>query len=470
MKVKFIGAAEGVTGSKHLLLTDKGRQILLDCGLYQGRGKETDKLNRKLDLDPLNIDAVILSHGHIDHSGNLPLLVKHGFTGNIYCTPATLDVCSILLIDSAYIHESDVSFINKQKRKKGEAEIEPLYTIEDAERCLDQLRAVEYNTDFQLNDEISFYFSENSHIIGSAAINISANESGKITRLTYTGDIGRYVDPILKPPAIFQQADHIICESTYGDRLHEAPEQAEHKLLDMVIKTCAEKKGKLIIPAFSLGRTQEILFLLDRFKNQNKLPDVKFFVDSPLSTKATRIVRQHTESYNKELQEYIKSDPDPFGFPGLKYIEDSMESKALNDLKEPCVIISASGMADAGRVKHHLRNNISDPRNSILLSGYCAPGTLGARLLKGDQTVKIFGDLFEVKAEVDMIQSFSAHSDYSGIIKFLSCQAKSKVQTIYLVHGETESKISMKEKLENEGYKKVVIPSKGDSFELGSAY
>jgi len=466
MKIKFIGATESVTGSKHLLITEKGKQVLLDCGLFQGMGKTTDEMNRHLDLDPPHIEAVLLSHGHVDHCGNLPSLVKQGFNGKIYCTPATLDVCSILLLDSAHIHENDVTFINKRRKKRGEPPIKPVYTVRDAEKCLKHFKAISLDTDFHLNDELSFYFSGNGHIIGSAAVNVTANENGRITKLTFTGDIGRYSDPLLKPPGVFQQADYIICESTYGDRLHEAVADSEKKLLDVIKSTCVENGGRLIIPAFSLGRTQEILFMLDKLTNKRLLPKVKIFVDSPLSTKATSVVKKHMLDFNDELRAYIKNDPDPFGFTNLDYIESVEMSKSLNDLKEPCVIISASGMADAGRVKHHIANAISDDKNTILISGYCAPNTLGAKLMSGEKSVHIFGDVFDVKARVESILSLSAHADYNEIIRYLSCQEKQKVKKIFLVHGETEAKVALKDKLTSEGYKDISIPLKGESFNL----
>lgn len=466
MKLKFIGATDGVTGSKHLILTEKGKQVLLDCGLYQGMGKETDALNRHLGLNPANIEAVILSHGHIDHCGNLPTLVKQGFNGKIYCTPATFDVCSILLLDSAHIHESDVLFINKRRKKNGEPPIKPLYTVHEAEKCLKHFKAVSFETDFHINDEISFRFSENGHIIGSAAVTITANEGDKITTLTFTGDIGRYADPLLKAPGTFPQADYIICESTYGNRLHEPLGDSESKLLEVLRSTCVGNHGKLIIPAFSLGRTQEILFLFDKLKNKGALPEVKIFVDSPLSTKATDVVRKHLESFNEELRTYMKKDPEPFGFENLKYIQDAEESKALNELREPCVIISASGMADAGRVKHHIANTIGHAKNTILLTGYCAPNTLGAKLMRGEKQVHIFGDFFDVKARIESILSLSAHADYSEILKYLSCQDKAKIKKIFLVHGETDAKVALKEKFLAEGYKDVSIPVKGESYQL----
>ena len=468
MKIKFIGATESVTGSKHLLITEKGSQVLLDCGLYQGEGKDTDALNRKLSLNAGEIESMVLSHAHIDHSGNIPLLVKQGFSGKIYCTPATADVCRILLLDSAHIHESDINFINKRRLKNNRPPLQPLYRVEDAERSLSQLHTVPYNTDTKVNSELSFYFSGNGHIPGSAAVNITAHESGRITRLTFTGDIGRYSDPLMRSPEVFSQADHIICEATYGNRLHDRNEDVEKKVLSAIVRTCVESRGKLVIPAFSLGRTQEILFILDKLKNRNQLPDIKMFVDSPLSAKATRVVRNHYEEFNEELRNYIKNDPDPFGFANLKYIESVEESMALNFLKEPCVIISASGMCEAGRVKHHLRNTITDPKNMVLITGYCAPGTLGAHLVAGDKRVHIFGDEFPVNARVEAIESLSAHADYVEMIKFLSCQDQKNVKTVFLVHGDPEAKISFRDKLLKEGFPKVIIPGKGEIHELAS--
>lgn len=465
MKLKFIGATETVTGSKHLVITESGSQILLDCGLYQGMGKETDAMNRNLDISASEIEAVILSHGHIDHCGNLPGLVQQGFSGKIYATPATKDVCNILLQDSAHIHESDAAFLNK-KIRKSEEQIIPLYTVADVEKCMTLFETVPFDTDTKINEEISFYFSENGHIIGSGAINITARENNKVTRLVFTGDIGRYGDPLLKNPAVFQQADYIICESTYGDKLHGSSDDVEKRVLDIVQDTCVAKNGKLIIPAFSLGRTQEILFVLDKLANKKLLPEISIYVDSPMSVKATSIVREHSESYNEELQAYIKKDPDPFGFPNLTYIENGSESRQLNDMTEPCVIISASGMADAGRVQHHLCYTVADEKNTVLLTGYCAPGSLGGKLMRGEEQVRILGYLFDVAAGIESIHSLSAHGDYNDMIRFLSCQHKPTVKKIFLVHGEAETKSVFKDKLLAEGYGDIVIPAKGEVFEL----
>ncbi|MDF2450517.1 MAG: RNA-metabolising metallo-beta-lactamase [Bacteroidota bacterium] len=466
MKIKFIGAIAAVTGSKHLLITESGAQVLLDCGLYQGVGKEKEEWNRKLDVDPSAIEAVILSHAHIDHSGNLPSLVKQGFTGSIHCTEATYDVCKILLLDSAHIHENDIKYLNRKRERNGLAPLKPLYTIVDAEKCLKHFNPIPYRTEFHLNKELTFMFTDTGHIIGSAAVNIICKENGKVTKLAFSGDVGRYTDLLLKSPDVFPQADYIICESTYGDRLHDLEENAEAKLLAIVNRTCVEKQGKLIIPAFSLGRTQEIVFALDKMKNERLLPDIKIYVDSPLSSSATDIMRKHKECFNEALHTYIHTDPDPFGFNNLIYIQNAEESKAINDSMEPCIIISASGMCDAGRVKHHIRNNITDQKNTVLITGYCTPGTLGSRLLSGEKSVRIFGEYYNVNAAVESILSYSAHADYNELLKFLSCQDKNKIKSIFLVHGEDSAKASFMAKLLIEGYPKVLIPEKGTVISL----
>lgn len=466
MKVKFNGATETVTGSKHLIITEKGRQILLDCGLYQGMGKQTTELNEHLGLNPAEIDAVILSHAHIDHSGNLPYLYKQGFRGKIFCTPATAEVANILLQDSAHIQEGDVRHVNKIRVAKGKKPFKPHYTAKDATETVKLFEEVDYHTDYRINDEISFRYTDAGHILGSAAVHVTATENGKTTHLTFTGDIGRYTDLLLKDPEPFPQADYIISESTYGDKLHEKDASAEMHLLNVVRHTCVEKKGKLIIPAFSLGRTQEIVFVLDKLKNAGMLPNIKVFIDSPLSISATNITRKYVRSLNNNLQEYIKKDPDPFGFNGLIYINTKEDSMRLNDYNAPCIIISASGMMDAGRVKHHIAHNISDPRNTILAVGYCTPGSLGGKLVAGEKQVTIYGEEHEVLAEVDSIASYSAHGDYEEMLRFLSCQDKSKVKKVFLVHGDPDVKLVWREKLLASGFADVEIPMKGESFQL----
>lgn len=467
MEIKFLGATETVTGSKHLVTTDLGFKILLDCGLYQGGGKESDILNRNLDLNPSEIDVVVLSHAHIDHSGNLPLLVREGFLGSIYCTPPTLELVNILLYDSAKIHENDIEFINKKREQRNQEPLKPLYTSKDVDRCMKHFKTVPYHADFHLNNETTLTFTDAGHILGSAVVNLKIKKSDNQTvNLTFSGDVGKYNDLLLKNPEAFPQADYIICESTYGDRLHEFETDAEAHLLKVVLNTCLEKKGKLIIPAFSLGRTQEIVFILDKLKNKKLLPNIKVYVDSPMSTNITTIMRNNVSFFNDKLQEYIKTDADPFGFNNLIYIREKVDSIALNKNEEPCIIISASGMMDAGRIKHHIANNISDAKNTILIVGYCTPNSLGGHIKDGEKSVKIFGEFFDVKADIEMIDSYSAHADYSELIRFLSCQDKKKVKKIFLVHGESDSKISFKEKLMKEGYEEIIIPHKGESFLL----
>lgn len=467
MKLKFIGATETVTGSKHLVITEKGFTILLDCGLYQGMGKETDSLNRNLDLIPSELDVVILSHAHIDHSGNLPLLVKEGFLGSIYCTPPTLEVVEVLLYDSAKIHEGDIKYVNKKREQRGEDPLVPLYTTKDVDRCLKHFKTIPYHADFILNEDATITFTDAGHILGSAVVNLKIKDKAdKIIKLAFSGDVGKYDDLLLKNPEVFPQADYIICESTYGDRLHEIDVDAELHLLNVVRNTCVEKKGKLIIPAFSLGRTQEIVYILDKLKNKGLLPNIKVYVDSPLSTNVTDIMRENVICFNEKLQEYIKTDADPFGFSNLKYIREKEESMALNTSKEPCIIISASGMMDAGRIKHHLKNNISDSKNTILVVGYCTPNSLGRHIRDGQKVVKIFGEEYEVNAKVEVIDSYSAHADYAELIRFLSCQDKTKVKKVFLIHGDIDAKLSFKEKLYVEGYKDVIIPNKRESFYL----
>lgn len=466
MKIKFIGATESVTGSKHLVISESGTQVLLDCGLFQGAGKQTDELNRHLGVNPAELKAMILTHAHIDHSGNIPNLVKQGFNGPIYCTEATFDVCKILLMDSANIHENDVKYINKRRARKGKSLLKPLYTKKDAEDSFHNFKIVPYEEEVFIDDDISFHFTDVGHIIGSAAINLTVKENNKEIKLAYTGDVGRFGDMLLKDPKCFPQADYIICESTYGNKLHEDRENSELALLNVVMETCVLNKGRLIIPSFSLGRTQEIVYILNKLFHANQLPAIKIFVDSPLSSKATDVVRNHPECYNNSVLQYMKKDDDIFGFSTLTYIEDFKDSMVLNDYKEPCIIISASGMADAGRVKHHIKHAISNPNNCILFVGYCAPGTLGSNLCNGDKEVHIFGDYYQVQARVELLSSYSAHADYLELIKYLSCQNKDIVKKIFLVHGEDDAKAAFKETLLVEGYQSVVIPQTGEVIKI----
>ncbi len=466
MILSIKGAAKNVTGSKHLITTNKGKKILLDCGLYQNSAKDNEELNRHFGFNPADIDAVILSHAHIDHSGNLPLLVKQGFTGKIYATPATRDLCEIMLLDSAHIHESDIVFINKRRLKAGKSPLKPLYTVKDAGKCMKHFYPVPYNNEFIINEEVSFNFTDAGHILGSAVINLSIQEENKTTKLCYTGDIGRPNDLIIKAPEQFPQADYIICESTYGNRLHDDAALAGEKLLQIVRDTCITRKGKLLIPAFSLGRTQEIVYTLDCLKTQGLLPPVKVFVDSPLSMNATEIMRKYSDSFNDTIKHYMEKDDDPFGFNNLVYVQDAEESKALNDYKEPCIIISASGMMEAGRIKHHLHNNIGKENCTLLIVGFVPPNSLGHRLLRGDKQVKIFGEVHDVKINIAAINSYSAHADYNEMIQFLSCQQKQKIKKIFLVHGNEDVMYDFKIKLMEAGFNNIEIPDLDSFYEL----
>jgi metallo-beta-lactamase family protein len=464
MKITFHGGAGTVTGSKHLIETDNGERILLDFGMFQGLGPQTPELNREMPIEPNSIDFVILSHAHVDHSGLLPLLWKRGYRGPIFATPATKDLCSIMLADSAYIQEADVRFVNKRKRSRGQDEISPLYNIDDANGCMELFEIVPYDIEIKLSDRIRLTFSNNGHIPGSAAVHLKILEGSDMRSLTFTGDIGRYDSPLLKDPASFPQADILICESTYGNRLHDPSSDTEQQLLDAVLHTCGKKRGKLIIPAFSLGRTQEIVYTLNRLDLFGLLPDIKIFVDSPLSTDATRIIQEHEDCLNDRVRHFIQTRPDPFEFGKLFYITEKRHSQALNDLREPCVIISASGMAEAGRVKHHIMHNISNPKNTILLVGYAEPQSLAARIKSGDRLVTIFNESFEVKAEVMSMESLSAHGDYEEMKRYLGCQNPQLTETVFLVHGQQEAQENWKTILHGMGYSKVIIPQRNQSF------
>lgn len=465
MRLSFYGAARVVTGSKHLIETEGGLQVLLDCGLFQGGGSDSEELNRHFGFDPIRIDHVILSHAHIDHSGLLPRLVAEGFKGKIWATSATIDLCGIMLMDSAYIQENDLRYVNERRKKRGQSQLEPLYTVEDVERTLSKFHEVKYRSPKSLNDEFSFSFYDSGHIIGSAGVFMEITESTGKETLFFTGDIGRPGDIILRSPEPFPQANFIISESTYGDRLHDDSSLAKAQLLRTVKETCVLKRGKVIIPAFSVDRTQELIYMLDQLSSSGQLPRIEVFVDSPLSVKATQVMQDHEDDFNPDILEYIKKDGDAFGFPGLHYITDVNDSKALNKRDEPCIIISASGMAEAGRVKHHIANAIEHEKNCILIVGYASPSSLAGALRRGEEYVKIFGDEKKVNARVEIMDAFSAHADYNEMIEYFKCQDPSKVSKIFLVHGEYDTQQAFKLKLIQEGFMHIEIPELGDSYE-----
>ena len=466
MTITFHGAAQTVTGSKHLIKLDNGTQILLDCGMFQGMGESTDDLNEYFGFRPDKVDYLILSHAHIDHCGLIPRLVSEGFNRIIFCTAPTMDLASILLSDSALIQEQDAEYSNKNRRRNGLELLKPLYTENDVMEALRLFKIVDYNVDFEIEPRISVRFTDAGHILGSAAVNLSILEERKYHRITFSGDVGQYGDPLLKSPQSFPQADYILLESTYGDSLHRDLEALEEQLQEVIHQTCKLKGGKVIIPAFSVGRTQELLYALNALDLKGSLPDVRYYVDSPLSEKATNVLKEHTDVFNKRVQETMRDDDDVFHFEGLKFIQSVEESKSLNDDPRPCVIISSSGMAEAGRVKHHIKNNLGNQKHTILIVGYCEPGSLGGRLVAGDKVVRIFGEEYDVRAEVREIKSMSAHGDYEDLLRFLSGQDPSEVKKVFLVHGEYEVQTKFKQRLKDVGFANVLIPKQHQTEQL----
>lgn len=458
--IQFFGAAKAVTGSKHLIHTAAGLNILLDCGLMQDNSEDADHQNRFFDFKPASIDYLFLSHAHIDHSGNIPNLVKQGFKGPIYMTAGTADILRIMLADSAKIQESEVNSKNKKQQSKHQQIQQPLYDLADVESTFSQIHILPMGKRTNITKGVDCMFTDAGHILGSASLSLFIQEEGKEKTIFYSGDVGRYNDRILKAPAEFPQADFILLESTYGDRLHDQTIDAEAKLLEIIQQTCIVNKGNLIIPAFSLGRTQEIVYALDCMKTAGKLPDLKIFVDSPLATNATKIMRMHPEYFNEDIREYMQTDEDPFGFANLRYVQTVQESKSINDLTEPCIIIAASGMMEAGRIKHHLVNNIANAANTILIVGYCAENTLGAKLLNGAKEVELYHKKFQVNATIAQISSYSAHADYQELLKFISCQDPAKVNEIYLVHGDVAAQENLRGELLKAGFENVMIPDR----------
>lgn len=466
MKISFLGAAKEVTGSKHLITTRKGLKILLDCGMYQGKGLETDAMNRDLGFDPSEVDYLILSHAHIDHSGLIPYIYKLGFRGTVLCTPATRDLCAIMLADAGRIQEADVHTFNKKRKAQGEEPVEPIYTEKDAQECMGCFISVPYHKAFCIEGEVTVEFFDTGHILGSSCVFLQVKEGRRTIKLGFTGDIGRYDKHILRDPEPFPQVDYLIMESTYGDRLHESLQDAEQELLMAVLDTCTKKKGKLIIPSFAIGRAQEIIYALDRLEHDKLLPDIDVFVDSPLSVSATNIMRLHQECFGEKILEYMKSDTDPFGFDRLQYIQSVQASKALNMRHKPCVIISASGMMEAGRVKHHIANHIDNPSTTILCVGYCEPKTLGAKIMRGDKSVSIFGHQHTVRAELRRIESLSGHADYREMMRYVGCQKKQRVKRLFLVHGEAKAQETFRQALLHDGWKDVHIADFREEVEL----
>jgi metallo-beta-lactamase family protein len=467
MQIQFWGAAGCVTGSMHLLSVN-GHNLLLDCGLYQGKRKEAFERNRNLPFDAGEIDAVILSHAHIDHSGNLPSLVKSGFTGPIYATSATRDLDAYMLIDSAHIQESDVTYVNKRRAKQGKRLFEPLYTRRDAMNTLTHFTMVEYGRSFEPVPGVQVHFRDAGHILGSAIVVMDVNEQGRKRRLVFSGDLGRKGLPILRNPQIAEDVDFVIMESTYGSRFHGAIGRAKEMLRQAAMEV-HDRRGKLIIPSFAVGRTQELAYGLSQLWEDGQLPPIDAYVDSPLAVNVTEVFRLHPECYDEEMLDAMLSetDRDPLGFRHLRYIRNVEDSKRLNELETPAIIISASGMCEAGRILHHLKHNIGDPRSTVLFVGYQAENTLGRKILEGQDPVSIFGEEYPVRAHVEQAEGYSAHADRTELLDWAArIASQGDLKRVFLVHGEEDGLTALADGLREQGVPRVDIPERGQSFEF----
>jgi metallo-beta-lactamase family protein len=464
MRIHFNGAAQTVTGSQYLLEVN-GSHFLMECGLFQGHRAETYDRNRSFHFDPRRIDAVLLSHAHIDHSGNLPHLVKQGFVGPIYATPATADLADIMLRDSGHIQEADAAFINKKHLHGNEPPAEPLYTLADAEKVAPHFKPIDYNQKFEAVPGVSAEFIEAGHILGSAAIRLEFRGTSGPSSLWFSGDIGRDDMPILRDPVLPHDADILMMECTYGDKPHGDPMEAHREFHEAVLRTIG-RGGKVIIPAFAVGRTQDLVYSLNLLVSSGQLKQIPVFVDSPLAVQASEIFTKHPECYDRETQDFIQRGQHPaLTFAGLKYVQSVEESKALNDLKGPMIIISASGMAETGRILHHLKNNIEDARNAILIVGWQAPDTLGRRLAEREKTVRIFGQNYTRRAEVVTIGGLSAHAGQEMLTKY-ALAVKDRVRQVILVHGESGAATAFQAQLDTHGFQRIMYPDLYASLEI----
>lgn len=474
MQIKFCGAARNVTGSCHLITLDTGYRILLDCGMFQGDRENDEISNRTWLFEPSSVDTLILSHAHIDHTGRVPMLVKDGFKGDIHSTHATRSLCSIMLLDSAKIQERDAEWTNKRilerrkKKKKGADKlkmVEPIYKQEHVSQTMKLFSSYSYDRWYRIHEQVEICFRDQGHILGSASVTLRITEGSKTTTVGFTGDVGRPDRPILRDPRQLPEVDYLICESTYGDKEHESKPEQTQKFLDIMKETCVDNGGKLIIPAFSIGRTQELVYMMDQLYNEGKLPRVPVYVDSPLAVNATEIYGSQPECFDNELNEYLLTDDDPFGFNSLEYVRSVDKSKWLNSMTDPCVIISASGMMNAGRIRHHMFHNLEDPKSAFLIVGYCSPETAGGILKNGATTLKMQGEVLNVNARIANMDSFSAHGDRKEILDNIGNQ-KSTVKRIFLVHGEYDTQQQFAEYLGQNGFPKVSIPAQGEEVIL----
>ncbi len=464
MRIFFHGAAHTVTGSQHLLEIN-GSRLLLDCGLYQGRREETYARNLNFPFDPRSVDAVILSHAHIDHAGNLPNLVRRGFDGPIYVTKATADLADVMLQDSGHIQESDAEFVNKRRAERHQPPIEPLYTEADSIHVAEHFRGVDYNAPFEPVPGVVARFVEAGHILGSAGVSLEIEEKGRKIRLWFSGDIGRFKLPLLRDPILPTAADYMIMECTYGDKPHRDPTDAFVEF-QSVVKRTVERGGKVIIPAFAVGRTQELVFHLNQMMTEGEVKPVPVYVDSPLAVKASQVFKNHTECFDAETAQFVREARHPaLDFKMLTYIQSVEESKKLNEVREPMIIISASGMAETGRILHHLRNNIENPRNTVCIVSWQSPDTLGRRLADREKQVRIFGEPYDVKAEVATIGGLSGHAGQDLLTRY-ALGVKDQVKQIFLVHGEEKSAIAFRAKLKENQFDRTHYPELHESVEI----
>jgi metallo-beta-lactamase family protein len=465
MRIQFFGGAQTVTGSQFILSVN-GHSLCLECGLFQGRRGEMYEKNLNFKYDPSKIECLLLSHAHIDHSGNIPNLVKKGFKGPIYATPPTVDLCKIMLRDSAYLQLKEIEFVNAKKRKKHDTPLEPIYTIEDAEACMNQFVPIPYDKYFSPIPGITAIFRDAGHILGSGGISFEITENKRTIKLGFSGDIGRQNMAIINDPNILRELDVLIMECTYGNRLHSEPKEVEEKLAQLIRET-AGMGGKIIIPAFAVGRTQQLVYHLHKLFNEDRIPDMPIFVDSPLACDATDVFRKYPECLDRETNRiFLSNHEDPFGFSRLKYIHDVNDSKTLNGLTYPHIIISSSGMCEGGRILHHLRNNIEDPKNLILFVGYAAKETLARKIMDGQKIVRIFGQEHQVKCRVVSLDEFSAHADKNELMNYVSFSPPDKLKHIILVHGEEDQALPLQNVLITKGYKNVYYPKPNDIIEI----
>lgn len=465
MQFRFYGAARTVTGSLHVLDVN-GHRIMLDCGFFQGHRQESYERNLKLPVEIDSIDAVILSHAHIDHSGNLPNLVKLGYEGPIYCTPATSDLIQIMLLDAGHIQESDAEYINKKRQKRGEPFIEPIYTQRDADQVKWYVKTKQFYEEFEPVPGVKVEFVDVGHILGAASVSMEITENGsqKPTRVWFSGDIGRFHQPLLPDPALPDNVDYLIMESTYGDKSHHDPEIAYDEFRDTVRRT-VERGGKVIIPAFAIGRTQELIYHLNRMVTNGDIPAIPVYVDSPLAVNATDIFRKYADTFDEEAKAFVHAGRHPaLVFDKLIYTRSVEESKQINEMDGPLVIISASGMAEVGRILHHLKNNIEDEKNTILIVSWQAPHTLGRRLADREDEVRIFGETYHRKAEVVTIGGLSSHAGQNLLVRYAQ-SSRSTLKKVFLVHGEPKGALPLMEKLREVGISQTVYPDRGDVYD-----